>query len=275
VRFPLKDVKVRQVSVARRVTTPVYADNYWQMNQREFAMQVEGVADFYACDGREVEYAPADGAGQNSIELYLNGSVYGAILHQKQILPFHGSSFMYNDAAVMICGDAGAGKSSLTASFCLNGAEFLTDDVTPVLFREGVPYIRALSDRMKLWGDTLRQLGKEGSMFDRIFPGTNKYFYPMSGSGGKTVKLERILIIEIDDKLEVTTEEMSGPGKFTAIRGEIYRAEYLQGMPENEAVYFRNIVDISRNVRVVRVRRPSTITIARLHEAVVGVLKQM
>jgi len=41
----------------------------------------------------------------------------------------------------MICGDAGAGKSSLTASFCLEGAEFLTDDVTPLLFRDGKPFI--------------------------------------------------------------------------------------------------------------------------------------
>ena len=274
-RFPLKDVKVRQVSVVRRVATPVYADNYWQMNQHEFAMQAEGVADFYACDGREVEYAPAEGADTNSIELYMNGSVYGAVLHQRQILPFHGSSFLYNDTAVMICGDAGAGKSSLTASFCLNGAEFLTDDVTPVVFRDGMPYVRALSDRMKLWGDTLRQFEREGSMLDRIYPGTDKYFYPMSGSGGKTVKLGLILIIEIDDMGEVTTEEMSGPVKFAAIRGEIYRAEYLQGMPENEAVYFRNLVEIIRNVRVVRILRPSIVRIARLHEVAEEVLKQM
>src|SRR5512133_2921112 len=117
------------------------------MNQRDYALQVKGLADFYACDGREVEYAPAEGADPNSIELYMNGSVYGAILHQRQILPFHSSSFIYKDTAVMICGDARAEKSSLTASFCLNGAEFLTDDVTPVIFRDGIPYVQALSDR--------------------------------------------------------------------------------------------------------------------------------
>jgi hypothetical protein len=274
VRLPLKDVKVRQVNEAKSVANPIYADNYWQMNQNEFAMQVEGVADFYACDGREVEYAPADGAGNNEVELYLNGSIYGAILHQRKILPLHGSSFRYGGMGVMICGDAGAGKSSLTASFYLNGAEFLTDDVTPVVFRDGIPYVRALSDRIKLWGDALRQLEKEGSTLDRIFPGTDKYFYPMNSPGGDTAKLEHIFIIEIDNIGSVTVEEISGPGKFAVIRGEIYRAEYLQGMPENEAVFFRNIVDISRNVKVFRVRRPSTIRIARLHEVVEGVLNQ-
>jgi hypothetical protein len=274
-RFPLQDVIVRRVDSVQGIEYPLYAETYWQMSQHEFAMHVEGVADFYAYDGREVEYAPVEGADPNSIELYLNGSVYGAILHQRQIMPIHGSSFRYNDMAVMVCGDAGAGKSSLTASFCLNGAEFLTDDVTPVVFRDGMPYVRALSDQIKLWGDTLRQLEKEGSILERIYPGTDKYFYPMNGLGDETAKLEGILIIEIDDNREVTIEEMYGPGKFAAVRGEIYRVEYLQGMPENEVVYFRNIVDISRNVRVFRVRRPSTITIASLHEVVEGVLKQM
>jgi len=274
-RFPLKDVKVRHVSVAQKVTDPLYADSYWQMNQREFAMQVEGVADFYACDGRDVEIATVKGADENAIDLYLNGSVYGAVLHQRKILPLHGSCFRYKGAAVMICGDAGAGKSSLTVSFCLNGAEFLTDDVTPMAFRDGIPYVRALSDRIKLWGDTLRQLEKEGSTLDRIFPGTDKYYYPMSGPGGDSTKLEHVFIIEIDDIGSVTVEETFGPEKFAAVRGEIYRAEYLQGMPENEAVYFRNIVDISRNVRVFRVRRPSDIRIARLHEVVEGFLKSV
>lgn len=42
VRFPLKDVDVRLVAAARTVEFPLYADKYWQMNQREFAMQVGG-----------------------------------------------------------------------------------------------------------------------------------------------------------------------------------------------------------------------------------------
>lgn len=57
VRFPLKDVDVRLVAAARTVEFPLYADKYWQMNQREFAMQVGGVADYYACDGRRLNIA--------------------------------------------------------------------------------------------------------------------------------------------------------------------------------------------------------------------------
>jgi len=271
-RFPLKDIIARKVNVARRVKFPIYNDSYWQMNQNEFAMQVEGVAEFYAFDGKEVEYAPVDGSDLNSIELYLNGSVYGAVLHQRKILPLHGSSFRYNGAAVMICGDAGAGKSSLTASFCLNGAEFLTDDVTPVVSREGTPYIWAMSDRIKLWRDTLEQFGREHSGLERIYPGTDKFFFPFKNRGSVTSKLSLIFLIEIKDVTEVRIDEIAGPDKFAAVRGEIYRSEYLQGMPENDPVYFRNIVEICKNVKVLRVERSSGIKITSLKDTIEEIL---
>lgn len=256
VRFPLKDVSVQQVTSARRVENPLYAESFWQMNQHEFAMQVDGVADFYACDGSYVEYTPAEGAGNNEVELYLNGSVYGAILHQRRVLPLHGSSFRHNGITVLICGDAGAGKSSLTAAFCLDGAEFLTDDLTPMLIRDGKPFIWALSDRMKLWGDTLEQLGREEEGLQEILPGIGKYFYHLKGIDREIFSLDQVFMLEKGEGLTTEFTELTGSQKLVALRGEIYRQEYLKGMPDNEAGYFLDIVNISKVVRVFQVRRP-------------------
>ena len=263
-RFPLKEVTVKRVGNTRRVVNPLYADICWQMNQSEFAMQVEGVADFYACDGREVEYMPAVGADENSIELYLNGSLYGAILHQRKILPMHGSSFIYKGQGVMICGDTGAGKSSVTASFCLDGAEFLTDDVTPLLFKDDEPFIWALSDRIKLWSDTLKQLEQGEYGLHRVDPEWEKYYYPMYEAAGSEIRLDQVYVLEIIKTEAVEFEELPGSLKFSALRNEIYRPEYLKGMPDNEPIYFKNLIDISNNVRVIKVRRPSVIKIQEL-----------
>ena len=267
-RFPLKDVKITLSSTRNRVTNPIYLESYWQMNQEEFAMQVEGVGSFYACNGSEVEYAPAEGAGINEIELYLNGSVYGAILHQRKILPFHGSSFRYNGKTVMVCGDTGAGKSSLTAAFCTDGAEFLTDDITPVLIVDGIPNVWPVSDRIKLCGDTLEQLELNRQGFESVYPGADKYIYPIKSVQENNIRLDNIFIIGVSSSGELTAEELNGPGKFAAIRGEIYRGEYLNGMPENEPVYFSNIVKIAERVRVVKIIRPRDIRIAILKKTV-------
>lgn len=263
-RFPLKDVIVEIVTQRKEMKSSLFDDGFYSLDQHEFSMDVNGVAWFYASHGDFVSVMPYPEADISSIELYLNGSVYGAILHQRRIMPLHGSCFRYQGKGIMICGDAGAGKSSLTASFCLSGAEFLTDDVTPLLIREGHPYIWAMSDRIKLWSDTLKQLEQEEGGLHRIYPETEKYYYLMDGAAGDTFRLNQIYILEIKETKTVEFEELSGSSKFAALRGEIYRSEYLQGMPENEPIYFRNLVDISNNVEVVRVQRPKEIRVQEL-----------
>ncbi|MBN2863221.1 MAG: hypothetical protein JXN62_08680, partial [Bacteroidales bacterium] len=227
-------------------------------------MDVQGVAWFYVSGGNFISLVPYADADKTTIELYLNGSAYGAILHQRKTLPLHGSCFLYECKGIMICGEAGAGKSSLTASFCLSGSEFLTDDVTPLLFFESEPFIWALSDRIKLWSDTLKQLKQEENGLDRIYPEIEKYYYPMDTITGDSFRLDQIYILEISETKEILFNELFGSSKFAALRSEIYRLEYLQGMPLNELVYFKSIVDICNNVRVVRVQRPKEIKISEL-----------
>ena len=264
--FPLKDVTVKKVTEPRAVVSPDYADDFWQMNQREFAMQVEGVVRYYACDGREVEYTPVKGASRETLELYLNGSVYGAILHQRKILPLHGSSFVLDGKGILVCGEAGAGKSSVTASFVFNGAAFLTDDVTPMVIREGVPMIMALSDRIKLWDDTLKQLGLKNKGLKKIAPDNEKYYYPVSKVGSEYFPLNMVFIISAGHEAGVLMREVTGADKFVALRNEIYRWEYLEGMKENEEVYFRTLSGIASTVKVFAVRRSDATGITELRE---------
>ncbi|MZP67303.1 MAG: hypothetical protein GT597_14285 [Bacteroidales bacterium] len=271
-RFPLNDVKITLASTIKRVTNPIFSDSYCQINMQEFALQVESVGSFYACNGEEIEYTPADGAGKNEIELYLNGSVYGAILHQRMLLPLHGSSFRHNGLTVLVCGDTGAGKSSVTASFCLAGAEFLTDDVTPLVLIEGVPYILALSDRIKLWADTLSQLQQAAEGLLSIYKRTDKFYLPMERAEGDFFRPDVVILIEIKESGSIDFNEVSGTERFTVLRGEIYRPDYLRGMPENEPTYFSSLITMASKTSMIRVRRPVNILISELHNSILQYL---
>lgn len=262
--FPLTDVLVEFSDRKKEVTAPLYHDGFFTLNQNEFSMDVKEVGWFYASGGNFVSVVPYKAVTRHTIELYLNGSVYGAILYQRKIIALHGSSFNYMGAVVMICGDPGAGKSTLTASFCRDGAEFLTDDVTPVLFKERAPYIWALSERIKLWSDALEQLDLDRKDLNPVWPDAEKYYHPMDPGSGDLFKLRIIYILQVTDVRAIKPEELSGSDKFEAIRNEIYRPEYLKGMPENETVYFRNIMDICNNVHVFRICRPEKIHINEL-----------
>ncbi len=78
--------------------------------------------------GKEVKFSVEPSADPEWVQLYLSGQVLVALLHQRKIINFHASSFIHDGWGVMILGETGAGKSSLTVSFAIAGAGFLSDD---------------------------------------------------------------------------------------------------------------------------------------------------
>lgn len=88
--------------------------------------------------------------------VYLMGSCMGAILHQRNILPLHGSCVVRGDTAVLISGDSGAGKSTLAAEFLKNGWSLMTDDVAVIRgIREKHPVVQSSYPSQKLWQDAI------------------------------------------------------------------------------------------------------------------------
>ena len=263
-RFPIKDVKIRTTTVRRGINNPIYSDGMVNISQYEFSLYVEGVAWFYASNGNYVEVFPDEGAHQSTLELYLNGSVYGAILHQRGTLPLHGSCFKHKGMGIMICGESGMGKSSLTTAFCLKGADFLTDDVTPIVFKGDIPYIWAMSDRIKLHSDSLQQLNQSKETLNQVSPEWEKFYFPMQSNKGDISLLNHVFVLHIHNEPEVHFEPLKGVEKFAALRNEIYRSEYLQGMPASEAAYLKQLVTLSQRLTVTKVSRPVQILIEQL-----------
>jgi len=79
-------------------------------------------------DGNLVQVYPNPESDELSVNLFLNGSVLGVLLHQRGILLFHGNSFMLDGKGMLLCDHSGLGKSSFTAAFCQNGATIINDD---------------------------------------------------------------------------------------------------------------------------------------------------
>lgn len=262
--FPLDDVEITRVDEISLPEYPLYSGEYMSIGASEFSMTVKNVGDFYASDGKRIEYSPHEYADNASLELFLNGSVYGAVLHQRRILPLHGSSFIFNDSGVMFCGDSGAGKSSLTTSFCLNGAKFLTDDVTPILFEDEKPHIWPKTGKIKLWDDSLEQLKKKKENLTKIRPEDEKYYLPMEASQESAYPLHYILILQVTDDVRTSFERVQKVEAFSYLHQEIYRREYLFAMPETESAYLKKISSICNEASIYRVNRPKSISIDRM-----------
>ena len=79
-----------------------------------------------------------------------------------------------------------------------------------------------------------------------------------------TISLHTVLKIEIGNCRKPEFHEPSPAEKFSLLRSEICSWEMLAGMPETEAAYLQQLLQIVEQVRFVRVVRPAEIEIAAL-----------
>jgi serine kinase of HPr protein (carbohydrate metabolism regulator) len=66
--------------------------------------------------GRSIVVQPNPEASRVEIETFLMGTIAGILLHQRGIMPLHGSCVEINDAAIALTGPSGRGKSTLAAA---------------------------------------------------------------------------------------------------------------------------------------------------------------
>jgi hypothetical protein len=93
----------------------------------------------------------------------------GAILVQRGFMLLHGSCVTDGKRSILITGDSGAGKSTLAAEFLKRGWKLLTDDVTCVFDRDGVPMVRSSYPSQKLWQDALDRYEKSGDDIHSLY----------------------------------------------------------------------------------------------------------
>lgn len=272
--FPLHDVTIIKSSSVSNVSRPAYISGGMLASQDEFSLQVPGVGSFYVSAGKVVELCPEPGADGGWVQLYLNGQVLVALLHQRKIITFHASSFIHEGRGVMVLGESGAGKSSLTAAFALDGAQLLTDDVTPVIFRSTVPHVWPLHGEIRIRRNTAEQLNVRAERLREAETGTDRQYLHVGNAGVKYFPLHIILKVEAGNVSQPVFDEPSPTEKFTLLRSEICMSEILAGMPETEQAYLHQLLEVARKVTIVRVVRPAEIKISDLHDAIKSYFNQ-
>jgi len=248
------------------INNPHFACSQMQVDEDDFYLNIIDVASYRVKNGNSVQVFAHEKADLASIKLFLNGSVLGAVLHQRGILPFHGSCFQYEQKGILICGQSGAGKSSVTAAFCQNGAVFINDDISPVEITESETNIIPIKTRIKLWDDSIKKLEIENDNFDKIRPSLDKFYLPNTEEFQSKQALHHILILSQHNKEEFESVELEGIAKYNALRHQIYRKMYLKGMPERQKAYFKQLLLLAKNVKVTRIMRPQMAAITATME---------
>ena len=210
------------------------ADFTYIIRDDELMFSVKDIANYYAGYGREIIVAPVEGyAAMRSIRLFILATVMAAILLQRRLLPLHASAILANDELILLCGDAGAGKSTTLAGLMKSGYTIFSDDIIVLQQHPDNNIVNGTASypMIKLWENSLQTL--DHHLFqDRSFPvrpGLNKYgifFHEIFNR--LQYPLKKILLLKIGTQDFIQTEQLTGMQAFEQVSNQIYRPILLQ-----------------------------------------------
>lgn len=168
------DVTIRSGSVEHPSDVP-HDDMCLRNFPGEAILYWPDIGTFQINEGREIIIDRKPEVSDSALRLYVLGSGFGVLLHQRGYLVLHASAVAINGVAVAFLGDKGWGKSTLSAALYARSHPLLSDDlVTITNDKDGSPMVIPGYPQFKLWPEALESLGSNPENLPRIRPELEK-----------------------------------------------------------------------------------------------------
>ena len=194
-------------------------------------LDVPKAARYLIRNGSEIIVDPDPDGSERHLRLYLLGSAFGAILHQRRLLPLHANSIDIGGRAVAFMGRSGAGKSTMAAWFHDRGFDVLADDVCVITFNDGRPMAHPGIPRLRMWRDALEASGRSAEAYQLAFDDAEKYNVPTRlRDATKSVELAAAYLLNKPDpdRTRPFIERLAGIEALEGLISNTYRGAYVR-----------------------------------------------
>lgn len=209
-------------------------------------------------NGREVIVDACLGVSERNVRLYLLGSAFAAILHQRGLLPLHANSIVIEGRAIAFMGHPGAGKSTMAAWFHDRDFEVLGDDVCVVgLDPSGGPIAFPGIPRLRLWREALEASGRSVEGYEMSFDDMDKYNVPIRDEchgPGEAPLSHLYLLDDAGGSPRSAIERLHGAAAVEALVANTYRGAYVPLMGRTRE-HLQACLALARAVPVFRLSR--------------------
>jgi hypothetical protein len=184
------DVTIRQSPVPLTLENATASGATWQIAGPQFLLRIPDIARFLLTEGRDIVYEAEAGADEGDISIFVLGTVFGILLHQREQIVLHASAVNVNGKAVLFCGSSGAGKSTIAAALVQRGFRLVTDDVCAITITDaGGPMVHSDGRQLKLWAHSIESLDLAAQQGARVRNRLDKYYVEPSGASTEPLPL--------------------------------------------------------------------------------------
>jgi len=174
---PQTDVTIRWGAAPERLPDATASGATWQIAGKQLLFRIPDIARFLLDDGREILVARESEAATADVPVFILGTVFGILLHQREQVVLHASAVAVSGRAVLFCGASGAGKSTLAAALTQRGYPLVTDDFCALtLDGPGAPLAQSDGRQLKLWGQAIERLKLAPSRGEPVRKSLEKFY---------------------------------------------------------------------------------------------------
>jgi len=176
-----------------------------------------------------------------SVELYLTGSVFGALLYLRGFIPLHGCAVKTSDGVATFMGESGVGKSTLAAAFYQSGYQLFADDVTAVKLQDGRFEVWPSPHRLRLLPETLEWLGIQISGEPEVLSGK----FVLDGRRNFSQTAAKLTGLNFLQRGSRSVRRLKSTEPMLELMNNLYRPEFVEALGLQEKL-FTNLAHLAR-----------------------------
>jgi len=249
--------------------------NYNDWKAGNFLFKVDDVPAFCIMNGKQIVVQPFQDSAAVLPELL--GTVMGALLMQRNMLPVHGSMIIMNGFAIIFTGESGAGKSTTAAALRKRGYTLMSDDLSAMTCDcDGIFWGQPGYMQQRLGEDTTELLDIDTSGLEKVFEFRNKYVVPVSVDFDlKPIPIGAIYEIVKAPCEEIIIENLQGIEKLKTLMNNTYQP-LLVSLFDAKEKHLKQCLQLSKQIPIFRLSRPEAkMSIDQQIEAIIQLCKNL
>ena len=272
------DVTIRRATVPKSLDGASAIGPTWQRADGRFLMHIPHVARFLLEGGHSIAFEAEEDAGPQDVAVFLAGSVFGVLLHQRNHIVLHASAVLVGGKAVLFCGQSGAGKSTLAAALGEHGYSLIADDQCAIeIGGDGIPRIQADGRQLRLWEKSINELGLGDRRGDPMRNRLRKFYVEPVAASDAAVPIGAVYaLLEIRGPQLPDIERPNIVDATRLLVANAYRPLLVHRLDQRE-IYFRAAAALTATSGIFRLKRrfgfgeiPATVAMLQTHWADIG-----
>ena len=217
-----------------------------------------GAAQYYIEHGRKIIVEPEENANMDLVCSMILSAGLCLVLLQRNEPVIHGSAIATDNKAVMICGESGAGKSTITLELLRRNVGFLADDTVRLRVEPSGVYAEPTYPQQKLCRDQVEKYGFAAEKLRYIDEFRDKFALMRRDIYvDKAMPLACMIILKKSrDSEKVFSKQLSGQEFLTALIDNLYLSDTYKNITGVPVELMQKFIMLASHVMIYEVYRP-------------------